>query len=481
MQLNLNILSEEEKLRIHLDSLKILGEIGIKFMSFKALKILADNGAMVDKDNQIAKIPEEMVERALHTAPKSFVLGARNPEFDFALPSTFTGYTLDGAATFAIDFETGERRNALTKDMIASLRIFEEMPLATVVWPNVMCDDLTDNYNEIRPCLLALIHSSKHIQNELHRPQEVPFLIEGLAAILGSEAAIKARKIFSVCYCTIPPLTHDDKMCDAYMELTQFHVPILSLPMPAAGSTGPASLYSDVAVANAESLSTLVLFQMTEPGTPIILGHAAGITNFSLGTFLEGAPESTLINGALGEMSRFYGLPNTQGGCLTDAKKPGAQAIMEKVLSTLPLVLSGADVINGTGELDTSQLLVLEQIVVDHEIAMMCHRYKEGIDISDAKDLIADVRSAQPGGHFLTQPGTLKYCRSNEFFTPALCDRNTYEQWNELGRPDLYSNARERVKKILAASPPNPLPDGIVAELEKIGRTADDILKKDPY
>jgi len=478
MDLNLNILSEEEKRRIHGDSLKILDEIGVKFMSKKALKILADNGARVNKEDHIVKIPEDMVNRALQTAPKSFVLGARNPDFDFVLPSAYTGYTLDGAATFALDFKTGERRNALTKDMIASLRIFEEMPLATVVWPNVMCDDLTENYNEVRPSFLSLIHSSKHIQNELHHPREVPFLIQGLAAILGSEAAVKQRKIFSVCYCTVPPLTHDREMCDAYLDLVRFHVPILSLPMPAAGSTGPASLYSDIAVANAESLSTLVLFQMAEPGTPIILGHAAGITNFSLGTFLEGAPESSLINGALGEMSRHYGLPNTQGGCLTDAKQPGAQAIMEKMLSTLPLVLSGADVINGTGELDTSQLLVLEQIVVDHEIALMCQRYKDGIDISDAKNLIADVRSAQPGGHFLTQPGTLKYCRSSEFFTPALCDRNTYEHWEELGRPDLYANARRRVEEIMATPPLNPLPDDIVAELEKIEQKAADFLRK---
>ena len=37
MNLNLNILSEEEKLKIHGDSLKILGEIGVKFMSRNAL------------------------------------------------------------------------------------------------------------------------------------------------------------------------------------------------------------------------------------------------------------------------------------------------------------------------------------------------------------------------------------------------------------------------------------------------------------
>ncbi len=478
MKLSLKILSEAEKLRIHGDSLKILGEIGVKFMSDNALKILAENGATVNRDTRVAKMPEEMVRRALKTAPKSFVLGARNPDFNFAMPSAYTGYTLDGAATFAIDFETGKRRNALTSDMIASLRIFEEMPLATVVWPNVMCDDMTDNYNEIRPSFTSLIHSSKHIQNELHHPDEVPFLIEGLAAILGSDDAVKQRKIFSVCYCTIPPLSHDRDMCDAYLELVKFHVPVLTLPMPAAGSTGPASLYSDIALANAESLSSLVLFQMAEPGTPIICGHAAGITNFSLGTFLEGAPETTLINGALGEMSRFYGLPNTQAGCLSDAKQPGAQAIMEKTLSTLPLVLSGVDVVNGTGELDTSQLLVLEQIVVDHEIALMCQRYKEGIDVSDTKDLYADVKSAQPGGHFLMEPGTLSNCRSEEFFTPVLSDRNTYEHWEELGRPDLYSNARAKVEDILAGSQKNPLPDDVIGKLKEIGRKADETLKE---
>ncbi len=472
MRLGLNFLSEDEKQRIHKDSIKILSQVGVKFMSKKALKILEKNGAGVDYDTRIAKMPEEMVDEALDRAPKSFVLGARNPEFNFAMPSSFTSYTLDGAATFALDFKTGKRRNAITQDLIDSLKIFEEMPLAHIVWPNVMCSDMTDNYNEIRPSVVSLINSSKHIQNELHRPEEVPYLIEALIAILGSEEAVKERKIFSVCYCTIPPLTHDKEMCDTYLELAKYHVPILPFPMPSAGSTGPASLYSDTSVANAESLSALVLFQMAQAGVPIIYGHAAGITNFSTGTFLEGAPETTMINGALGEMARFYKLPNTQAGCLSDAKQPGAQAVMEKVFGTLPLVLSGVDVINGTGEIDTSQLLVLEQIVVDHEIACMCKRFKDGIEVSDAKDYMDDIVQVGPGGHFLMQPSTVKACRSDEFYLPGLSDRNTFEQWEALGNPTLYSKARERVKEILASPQKNPLPGDVIDKLEDIVRRA---------
>ncbi|MEE8386663.1 MAG: trimethylamine methyltransferase family protein [Dehalococcoidia bacterium] len=391
MKLSCQFLSEDERHRIHDDSLAILSHIGVRFGSEKALKIMAANGAVVDWDSRIAKIPREMVEQALKTTPKSFVLGARNPDFDLPLPSPVTTYTLDGTATFAIDFETGQRRTALTKDLMGGLRVFEEMPLATVAWPPVFCDDGPHHCGAIHSNLNAFIHSSKHLQNELFHPREVPYLIEAMTAILGSEEAIEERKIFSLIYCTIPPLGHDGEMCDAYLELAQYRLPILPYPMPCAGSTGPASLHSNTALANAEGLSALVLFQMAGPGTPIIFGHAGGVTNFNLGSFLEGAPEATLINGALGDMARFYGLPNTQAGCLTDAKQPGGQAIMEKALSTLALVLGGVDVIQGTGELDTSQLLMLEQIVVDHEIACMCKRFRDGIEVSDAKDLFADV------------------------------------------------------------------------------------------
>jgi len=473
MRLKCSFLSENEKQRIHEDSLKLLSTVGVKFKSRKALKILADNGASVNKETMIALIPAEMVERALKTAPKSFVLGARNPAYNFNMPSAYTGYTLDGAATFAIDFETGERRPAITKDLVASLRIFEEMNLGAVVWPNVVLDDIQLSSDDIRTTFISLMNSSKHIQHELHRQNEIPYLIEGLSAILGSEAEIKRRKIFSVCYCTIPPLTHDETMCETYLELVKYHIPILPYPMPACGSTGPASLYSDIGVANAESLSALVLFQMAEPGTPIIYGHAAGTMNFNSGSFLEGAPESTLINGSLGEMARFYNLPNTQAGCLTEAKMPGPQAIMEKMTSALPLVLSGVDVINGIGELETSQLLVLEQIVVDHEIARICKRMKDGVEVSDAKNYFEDIANVKPGGHFLMEPSTLEACRSGEFLMPELLDRNTHDQWLEIGKPDVYSKAREKVEAILAEPPKNPLSDKVIGKLEDIMRRAD--------
>jgi len=247
--------------------------------------------------------------------------------------------------------------------------------------------------------------------------------------------------------------------------------------MPCAGSTGPSSLFTNIAMGNAEALSAVVLFQMAHPGTPLIYGDASGSTEFSSGGFLEGSPEMVLMSGARGEMAKFYGLPNTQAGCLTDAKTPGPQAVMEKLITTLPLVLSGVDYIQGPGAVETSGTLNLEQIVVDEEIAMLCKRLRDGIDTSDAKDFYDDVKSVKAGGHFLMQPNTLKTCRSDEFLLPMLSDRNAFESWVKLGRPDLYEKAQKKVEEILATPQPHPLSDDIIGKLEEIMRRAEEEMK----
>jgi trimethylamine--corrinoid protein Co-methyltransferase len=472
MQLHCQILSESEKERIHRDSVEILETVGICFHSDKAVEILKKNGASVDEANRIVRIPKEMLDQALRTAPKSFVLGARNSEFDFHLPSPVTRYTT-ASGTFAIDHHTGERRRGLVKDLEYSLRISEEMELAAINWPPVIMHDVSNETRTLREWLYSFRFSSKHIQDEVASVEQIPILIEMLSAILGSEDAIRERGICSVIYSTIPPLTHEKEFCETYLELVKYHVPIVTIPMPSAGSTGPASLYSNIAVANAESLSALILFQMTEPGTPILYSNAAGITNFRLGTFVEGSPESELMNSGLAEMGHFYDLPVLKAGLATDAKQPGPQAVMEKIFTLLPSVLSGIDACVGLGTLETSNLLCLEQIVVDHEIARFCQRIRGGVEVSDARDLMADVRAVGPGGHFLEQRSTRVACRSEEFLPAELFDRNTHEGWVGLGKPDVYEKATERVDEILSGPLENPLPDEVIGKFEDIERRID--------
>src|SRR4030042_2046450 len=112
--------------------------------------------------------------------------------------------------------------------------------------------------------------------------------------------------------------------------------------------------------------------------------------------------------------------PSTAAGCTSDAREPGPQAILEKIMTTIPPVLAGADIVIGTGEIESDQALVLEQLVVDNEIGHNCQRLVEGVNTGEDKDLIDEILQVGHGGHFLKSRNTRAAARSGEFYLSRL-------------------------------------------------------------
>jgi trimethylamine--corrinoid protein Co-methyltransferase len=476
MKLQGQVLSEEERRRVHTESLRILAEAGVRVHSGEALKVLERGGAKVDWDAKIARIPNKMVAEAVSLTPKSFLLGARNPVYNYPLPSPVSRYALDGTAAFTLDFETGEQRYGTSRDIENGVRIFQAMDMGVMVWSPVCAEDKPAHSRPLHEFFTMAKFCSKHGQHELHTARQAPYLMEGLKVIMGGADEVRARNAFSLIYCPVAPLTHDGPMMDAYLQLGELGVPVMTLPMPVTGTTGPASLFSNVCLGNAESLSSIVIFEFAHPERPIIHASATGNMDMRTGGFLGGTPEMGLMSAALVEMGRFYGFPSASAGCTADAREAGAQAVLEKVITTITPVLSSADIIVGFGEVASDQLLILEQIVVDNEIAHFCERVANGID--SEKVFTEDVIRVGPGGNFLASKSTRAQARSGEFLVPTLFDRHNTDQWIELGKPSMYSTARAKVREILAAPLVAPLPDSVIAELDEILSAADEELKE---
>jgi trimethylamine--corrinoid protein Co-methyltransferase len=141
---------------------------------------------------------------------------------------------------------------------------------------------------------------------------------------------------------------------------------------------------------------------------------------------------------------------------------------MEKVLTTLPLVLSEIDVIQGIGLIESSMTLSLEQMIIDSEIAGLCRRMKEGIEVSNDLDFIEDVKNVGQGGHFLKQKNTRTAFRTDQFSQAMLCDRDSYDGWASLGRREMIDLARDKVKEILGSEPKNPMPEKTEKQIAEI-------------
>jgi trimethylamine:corrinoid methyltransferase-like protein len=480
MRFTARLLSDADRERVHGESLRILAEVGIRFHGTRALPLLRAAGASVDEEAGVARIPAGLVADALALAPRSFVLGARNPAFDFAVPSPVSRFAIDGTAAFAVDFETGQRRYGTAADIRDSLRVFQAIDEGVMAWAPTAASDTPGPSRAIHEFLEMARWCSKHGEHELHRLDQVPYLVDGLRAIAGSDEALRARHPYSLIYCPVAPLTHDGPMLDAYIELGALDLPVMIMPMPVTGTTGPASLFGTVCQANAEALSAIVVYQLGHPGRPLVYSSATGSADFRTGGFLGGTPEMGLQSAALTEMGRHYGLPASAAGCTSDAREPGPEAVIEKILTTIPPVAAGADIVIGLGCIEGDQALYLEQLLVDAEVARLCERLVAGIDPAAAgPDLLADIAEVGPGGHFLAQQSTRRAVRSGEFFVPRLIDRHPYEAWQAAGRPSLYANAREEVRRILAGPIVDPLPDDVSDELDRILAAADRELRED--
>ncbi|HEY6073891.1 MAG TPA: trimethylamine methyltransferase family protein, partial [Anaerolineales bacterium] len=434
MKFTAQFLSEEEQNHIHADTLRILAEVGVKFHGSKALPLLEKHGAKVDWDSKIARLPAEMVMEALHAAPGSFVLEARNPAYSYPMPSTVTRYCIDGTAAFVLDFKTGQKRYGTARDIQESLRIFQQMDMGVMAWAPTVASDAPAHSRVLHEFFGIMQFTSKHGQHEVHHPSQIPYLVEGLKAVAGSEAALRAHPCYSLIYCPVAPLVHDGGMLDAYIELGVWGVPVMVLPMPVTGTTGPASLFSNLCLANAEALSTIVVLELAHPGRPVIYSSATGTADFRSGAYLAGTPEMGLQSAALVTMGRFYNLPSTSAGCSSDAKETGAEAILDKMMTSIPPVCAGSDIIVGTGEIEGDQLLIFEQLVVDNEIGRLCERLYAGVDGSPTKELYDDIAKVGPGGHFLGSRNTRNAAHTDEFYMSKLMDRHPYEAWTNLGK-----------------------------------------------
>lgn len=468
MRPRLRLLDEEATRRIHEGALAILERVGVRYGAPAAEALLQEAGQSLDPATRAIRLRPDLVERCLALAPRTPVLAGRDPARDVTLGQGSVHVCLDGQGTFALDRVTGARRPATLDDLVDATRLSDALESVDVYWAPVVAGDVPDGVRTLAEAATGFRYTTRHVQHEVKTPDDVPFLLEMLDALLGDRRRQRERPILSLTVCPVSPLQHEAGMTAACLEMARHFTPMCVLPMPLAGATAPVTLIGTAAQCVAEFLSGLVMFELAQPGCPVMFGVGASILDMRTGLYSAGAPELALLNLALVEMGRHYGVPVMTQGMVSDAKQPGPQAAAEKVASGLVAALAGADIVNGLGLLDSSQLLSLPQMVLDDEAFRAIRRVASGFETDAARlmtDLVAEVG---PGGNFLGRRATLAYLKAGEHFEPRLSQRASWDAWARRGRSELDA-ARERVDQLLAQHVVPPLPP-------ETDRALDDVL-----
>lgn len=461
------VLSKDELYRLHLASLDILEEVGVKVPVEEALKLCADAGADVDFKRQIVKMPQYLVEECVKKSPHKVTLYGRDADLKLYLGEDKVYFGTVGFAPRILDMENGRYRSLNQEDLANATRVADA--LENIDFQMVMGQpgDVPSEVVDMYQWLIAFENTRKHIMCQVLSKESAQVAIKMGTLIAGGEDELRKSPTMAFVICLNSPLFYGEFEVEGLLEAAKFRLPALAESGPMAGANSPVTLAGTVVLNNAEVLGGLVLTKLVDPRSPFIYGSWSRSIDMRLGSVVLGGPEFALLRVCTAQLARFYNLPSSGGGLLCDSKVFDAQAGYEKMLTALMPCLSGLNLISGMGLVASETVVSYEQLVVDDEIAGMVKRVLDGIDFRDETLAIDVIKDVGLEGNFLAKKHTLQFAES-EHWVPKISDRRLPDIWIRGGAPKVYQKARERALRILSEYRQPPLPKEISMELRNM-------------
>jgi len=448
-------LTNDDINKIHNTSMKIFEEVGIKVKPAKARELFKKAGAVVDENNQIVKIKSDLVMEIISQAPSTVNLCARdeNEKLDCIIGGTSVYMGTGGTALNVQDPGKDDFRRSELKDIMNMARLVDALDNIHFYMLNVYPNDLLKEDVDVNRFGAALNRTNKHIMGGVYTIEGVRNVIKMSELIAGSSEKLRKRPFISMVACVISPFVIDEDYGQLAMEIAKQGIPLVVPSEPLCGATAPITLAGNILVQNIDTLSGIMLTQLTNPKTPVLYGCISSITDLTNMKYLAGAIEMGLMNAASSQMAQFYQIPIYCTAGMTDSKVNDAQAGYESALNSLLVALAGGNFIHdAAGFIEFCMTASYDKLVIDNEIIGMVMRAVEGIKVDDESLAYDVIKKVGAGGHFVSCRHTRKYMRSEQY-KPQLSDRNDRDIWMKKNALDTKKRATEKAKYVLDQEP----------------------------
>jgi trimethylamine--corrinoid protein Co-methyltransferase len=413
------------------------------------LDVLRVHGARVE--GEVVRITQELARRSVSTAPREFWLHDRSGKPTVRYGKDAAHFAPGSSCLQVLDAETLEHRLAKSADLVRLVQVSEMLPQYAAQSTAVVCDDVPEAIKDLYRLFLVLWYSEKPVVTGAFELENLPVMIDMLAAEAGGHEALRAkpRAVFDVC--PSPPLTWSNFAAASLVELARAGVPAEIVAMPVAGAAAPVTLAGSVVQHAAECLSGIVIHQLAQPGSPVVWGGAPSILDMRTATTPMGSVEAAMLNAACAQVGKHLGLPTHGYLVASDAKIPDAQAGMESGMAAALAVLAGINMVSGAGMLDFLACQSAEKLVMDAEAIGAATRLGQGIEPRSASLAVELFRAAGHHTDFLKLPETRRLFRSEQHLPSPVIDREPLSRWRDSGGKDMFARARERVGELVAS------------------------------
>ncbi|MEO0428411.1 MAG: trimethylamine methyltransferase family protein [Pseudomonadota bacterium] len=439
-------MSPEQVERIDAASMDILEDVGVVFRDDVAIEDWRRAGA--DVRGERVHLDRGLVRELVATVPAEITLLARDPEKSVPLGGSRSIFVPMTGAPYLRDLE--DVRRAPTLDDLAMFHQLSHMSPALHSSAHHIVEPMDHpvSHRHLRITYSSMKHSDKTFMGMTTSGRNAEDVLDMCAILFGADVMEEHTVTVGNCNGN-SPLVWDETMLSAMRAFCRRNQPVLCSPFVLGGANTPASTAATVAQLNAEALSALAYTQVIRKGCPAIYGHYLSTVSMASGAPMAGTPEISLMNFAIGQMARHYGVPWRTSNTLGGAKTLDAQAGYESATTLMAVLMAGANYIwHSAGWNEGGMHCSVAKFVVDAEQCAMGHRMASGLQWGDFDQALSAVRDVGPGGHYLGHPHTLEKFQS-AFFMPKLFDNNAIEQWQADGALDTTARALGRARALL--------------------------------
>ena len=449
-------LSQQDIERIHRTSLDVLENYGLADPIDSCRDLVLEHGGWINKRGRLS-FPRALVEDVLPLAGRDFVLYGRDTQHDLNLSGSRVHFSGSTAAVKVLDVESGLYRDSTLRDVYDIARLEDTLPNMHFVHRPCIARDMPDaEALDINTAYALMSATTKHFITSFFEPEHLDKSVDMYEHVLVGGDRFRHQPFCTIVNAfVVPPLRFAADSCRTFEAAVRRGMPIWAASAGQAGSTSPTALAGALVQGNAECLAALVYANLLSPGHPLIFGNWPFVSDLRSGATCGGG-EMALLNAAAVQLAHYYDIPVTVGAGIVDSKVGDVQAGWERGYSTAMAGLAGGNIIVGAAGGQAALMgFSMESLVVDDDMLGAVLRGVRGIEVNDetlSYEVIGEVIDGP--GHFLAHEQTLSRM-TRDYVYPDLGNRDSIEDWEASGRPDIREAARQRVKQILSSHYPD--------------------------
>ena len=462
------LLDAEQLDAVHVASLRLLQDVGVEFMGRAARSTFAAAGALVDEATGLVRIPADVVEHALATAPSRFTVTPRNPARSLDVGGNRVAFGLVAGPPTVHDRLRG-RRTGNFDDYVTLVKLAQ-------------CFDVIHFVGNQPTSPQELPAGTRHLDtyraNVTYTDRTFHCLaigrdrtLDGIEMMAISRGLTLEQVVDDPCVLTIisvnSPRRFDEAMSDGLMAMAEHGQPAVITPFTLMGAMTPVTLAAALVQQNAEALAGIALTQLVRPAAPVVYGAFTSNVDMRSGAPAFGTPENARATIAAGQLARRYGLPYRASNA-SASNALDAQAAYESQMSLWSAVLGGAHLVyHGAGWMEGGLTASFEKLVLDVEMLQMMAvtMAPAGVDQREIDEGVAAIADVPTGGHFFGSPHTLARYET-AFYEPLVSNWQNYESWEAAGSVRAEERATQVWQDALARYEQPPLDPDVAERLD---------------